>query len=485
MKCEALIDPETRIALEGDALVAASKNPDSPRCGYELEAGDMFCPSCGASVELSRHHDDQVRCNKRASRSTFWVSVVGFFLTNILCLVLAEGNYDMMHGSLGSSIFLKFLGYVGLFAYGYYIKTSVRRLHDIDRSGWWIGPSVCLTITATVLTFVSVISESSNAAFTVFDWAATIGNLGMVAWLGFAKGTKGPNKYGPDPLAGDHEPKSLVKGTVKNDEASARNPVARRDGQKLGGGDKLRPTCDTKTEGATKPRAKSRLFWISYVILSIVLLILSSVSSYFSRRQREQANAWLGNFHPALTMSKDVNKEFNLYPSGSEQYSLTLGEADARSTQGTRYYGGADVEKDFAETVKLWRMAAEQGNPDAQNNLGYCYKHGEGVKQDKDEAVKWYRKAAAQGNAAAQNNLGYCYDNGEGVQQDKTEAVKWYRKAAEQGHADAQLNLGSCYESGDGVEQDKKEAVKWYRRAAEQGNDDAKEAVKRLDADSE
>ena len=52
MKCEALIDPETRIALEGDALVAASKNPDSPRCGYELEAGDVFCPSCGARTRI-------------------------------------------------------------------------------------------------------------------------------------------------------------------------------------------------------------------------------------------------------------------------------------------------------------------------------------------------------------------------------------------------------------------------------------------------
>ena len=31
MKCQAYIDPETKIALEGEALVNASKNPDAPR----------------------------------------------------------------------------------------------------------------------------------------------------------------------------------------------------------------------------------------------------------------------------------------------------------------------------------------------------------------------------------------------------------------------------------------------------------------------
>ena len=60
MKCEALIDPETKIALEGDALVAASKNPDSPRCGYEIEDDYDFCPSCGAKVKRTLSSDPAV-----------------------------------------------------------------------------------------------------------------------------------------------------------------------------------------------------------------------------------------------------------------------------------------------------------------------------------------------------------------------------------------------------------------------------------------
>ncbi len=113
----------------------------------------------------------------------------------------------------------------------------------------------------------------------------------------------------------------------------------------------------------------------------------------------------------------------------------------------------------------------------AQNNLGNCYYYGDGVKKDYAEAVKWYRKAADQGDADAQYNLGDCYCSGKGIEQDYAEAVKWYRKAADQGDADAQYNLGICYDTGRGVEQDYAEAAKWYRKAADQGVEEAKEKL--------
>ena len=40
------------------------------------------------------------------------------------------------------------------------------------------------------------------------------------------------------------------------------------------------------------------------------------------------------------------------------------------------------------------------------------YEHGEGVPQDYAEAVRWYRLAADQGYASAQYNLGVMYNNG-------------------------------------------------------------------------
>ena len=61
----------------------------------------------------------------------------------------------------------------------------------------------------------------------------------------------------------------------------------------------------------------------------------------------------------------------------------------------------ADDVSDFRETLQL----AEQGNADAQYNLGVMYYNGRGVRQDYAEAVKWYRQAAEQGYPQAQYNF--------------------------------------------------------------------------------
>jgi uncharacterized membrane protein YhaH (DUF805 family) len=53
------------------------------------------------------------------------------------------------------------------------LAVSVRRLHDLDRSGWWI-----------LLVFVIL-----------------IGWIVLIVW-NCTKGTPGPNRFGPDPLAG-------------------------------------------------------------------------------------------------------------------------------------------------------------------------------------------------------------------------------------------------------------------------------------------
>ena len=121
---------------------------------------------------------------------------------------------------------------------------------------------------------------------------------------------------------------------------------------------------------------------------------------------------------------------------------------------------------DYAQAVKSFRNAAEQGNADALLNLGFMYNRGKGVPQDYAKALVWYRKAAEQGYALAQFNLGLMYHKGEGVKQDNAEAVMWYREAAEQGFADAQINLGLMYSKGGGVPQDFILAHMWSSIAA-------------------
>ena len=63
------------------------------------------------------------------------------------------------------------------------------------------------------------------------------------------------------------------------------------------------------------------------------------------------------------------------------------------------------------------------------------------MQQDYAEAVKLYRRAAEQGRAGAQCNLGVMYRNGQGVQQDFSKAAHWFEKAASQGYDPAKLAL--------------------------------------------
>lgn len=150
----------------------------------------------------------------------------------------------------------------------------------------------------------------------------------------------------------------------------------------------------------------------------------------------------------------------------------------AQAQIGLMYEKGKGVQKNYQETVRWYRKAAEQGYATAQSSLGYMYYNGNGVKQDYQEAVRWYRKAAEQGDATAQSNLGNCYYNGLGVQKDEQEAVKWYRKSAEQDNNSGMYNYGLALYYGLGVSKNKQEAYKWIKKSADNGDDWAKRFLK-------
>ena len=64
----------------------------------------------------------------RASRSEFWwFNLFGFLLSVILMAILGNGTTGtVVRGIVSLALFMPSLG------------LSVRRMHDINRSGWWI-----------------------------------------------------------------------------------------------------------------------------------------------------------------------------------------------------------------------------------------------------------------------------------------------------------------------------------------------------------
>ena len=59
---------------------------------------------------------------------------------------------------------------------------------------------------------------------------------------------------------------------------------------------------------------------------------------------------------------------------------------------------------DYATALRVYRSLAEQGLAVAQFNLGLMYDLGHGVMQNYSESMKWYRLAADQGRDDAQIN---------------------------------------------------------------------------------
>ena len=68
------------------------------------------------------------------------------------------------------------------------------------------------------------------------------------------------------------------------------------------------------------------------------------------------------------------------------------------------YANGEGVPQDYAEALKLYRLAAEQGHAKAQTNLGMLYVSGQGVLQDNVLAHMWSNLGAANGSENGAKN---------------------------------------------------------------------------------
>lgn len=121
---------------------------------------------------------------------------------------------------------------------------------------------------------------------------------------------------------------------------------------------------------------------------------------------------------------------------------------------------------DPVESLKWYKMAADQGSPIAQQIVGSMYYVGKGTEVNYTEAYNWYKKSAEKSNAEALYMLGYMYAEGKGVDVNKEEAFNYYLKSAKQGHSTAQNNLAYAFEYGIGTEKNKDSAFYWYNMSA-------------------
>jgi TPR repeat protein len=141
------------------------------------------------------------------------------------------------------------------------------------------------------------------------------------------------------------------------------------------------------------------------------------------------------------------------------------GDADAQFLLGYLYFGGADVEADWAHS---WLVKAA-----AQDHAEACYSLSRWINPETscppEDVVHRHllHKAADLGSAEAQYDLGALYATGEeGFPQDAHISRRYYALAAEQGNVDAQYNLGMMWLWGEGGTVDVQRGLKLLEQAA-------------------
>jgi uncharacterized membrane protein YhaH (DUF805 family) len=154
----------------------------------------------------------------RSRRMEFWMwqlfQVIVYILVVVLAMIvgaggLMTGDPTAMAGAGGAALLI--MGLYGIYALAVIVPSiavAVRRLHDTNRSGWWfLAPIVPYVI--------GIVAAGTGVATGTEGGAATGGILALVSILAavvlglvlivfyFLEGTKGPNKYGPDPKGRD------------------------------------------------------------------------------------------------------------------------------------------------------------------------------------------------------------------------------------------------------------------------------------------
>ena len=127
----------------------------------------------------------------RINRAKFWIAMLVFTVLNLL-------STGMVLAVSGNNTLVIINGIVTLLLAASGILVGIKRLHDRNKSGWWVllywvAPFVMLSIG-----FAGGLPEI--AVNIVGFLALAIGLWGLIE-LGCLRGSIGQNKYGPDPLA--------------------------------------------------------------------------------------------------------------------------------------------------------------------------------------------------------------------------------------------------------------------------------------------
>ena len=129
---------------------------------------------------------------------------------------------------------------------------------------------------------------------------------------------------------------------------------------------------------------------------------------------------------------------------------------------------GIELRED-AEAMRLYRLAAEQGDAPAQDMLSWMLLEC-GVPADRAEALRWAQEAAEAGIATSMTRLGMIHHDALGVERDAAAAAQWWQRGMAAGDPDSEAMLGAATLLGQGVPADAERALALLLAAEARGS---------------
>jgi uncharacterized membrane protein YhaH (DUF805 family) len=131
----------------------------------------------------------------RLNRKPYWMTVIATMVIIVLLLLLVlvmirEQRFEVA----GLTVIILIILYIPLIWIG--LAIGAKRLHDRDKSAWWLLVFYALP---------GILSTAGNEIEGLGFIILHIISFGITVWafveLGCLRGTRGPNRYGPDPLS--------------------------------------------------------------------------------------------------------------------------------------------------------------------------------------------------------------------------------------------------------------------------------------------
>lgn len=156
----------------------------------------------------------------RSRRMEFWMWQLFQLLVYVVVVVLAMalgGGAMMMMGSgadpaslvaAGGAMMIVIMLYL-LYCLAVFVPSiavAVRRLHDTNRTGWWVlaplAPYVVMIVAGAMVAASPDSAQVAGGIVLVSMIAVLVLAIVLLVFY-FLEGTRGPNQYGPDPKAPD------------------------------------------------------------------------------------------------------------------------------------------------------------------------------------------------------------------------------------------------------------------------------------------